>query len=135
MKDMETREDIILFVNSFYQKVEKDPTIGYIFTDIAKVDWSHHLPRMYDFWESVLFGKAVFKGNPMEVHFSLNAKEKLEARHFERWKELFTETIRELFEGEQAEEAIKKAGAIANLMHFKINSPGFTGISVKNKDR
>ena len=58
-KDIESREDIIAFVNRFYNKVEADPVIGYIFTDIAKVNWDHHLPRMYDFWESVLFGKAL----------------------------------------------------------------------------
>ena len=134
-KDIENREDVILFVDTFYKKVEADAVIGFIFTDVARVDWSHHLPKMYDFWESVLFGKALFKGNPMEVHFKLNKDQPLTATEFERWKGLFMETIDELFAGEQAEETKKKAASIADLMHFKINSPRPFGITVKPKEQ
>ena len=52
---MKTVNDIKLLVNSFYDKVKADTVIGYIFNDIAKVDWEKHLPVMYDFWENVLF--------------------------------------------------------------------------------
>ncbi len=130
-KDIEEKEDVIKFVNTFYKKVETDPIIGYIFTDIAKVNWQYHLPKMYDFWESILFGKALFKGNPMEVHFKLNQKQSLGLEEFNRWKELFFETIDELFEGELATEVKKKAGSIADLMHFKIHSSAHTQIKVK----
>lgn len=132
-KDIENREDVIKFVDNFYKKVEKDSTIGFIFTDIAKVDWSHHLPKMYDFWESVLFGKALFKGSPMEVHFKLNKEQPLTAKEFDRWKALFIETIDEYFSGFQAEETKKKAASIADLMLFKISSPRSFGITIKNK--
>jgi hemoglobin len=134
-KDIEAREDVTQFVNLFYQKVEKDGVLGYIFTDIAKVNWQHHLPKMYDFWESVLFGKALFKGNPMDVHFKLNKEQSLGPEQFERWKKLFFETIDELFEGENASEAKKKANSIADLMHFKIHSPQHNSITIKgNKE-
>ena len=71
-KDIDNRADIIALVDTFYQNVALNKQIGPIFTDIAKVDWSHHLPKMYDFWESILFGKAIYKGNPMLSHFALN---------------------------------------------------------------
>ena len=48
-KDIANRTDIELLVNKFYDKVTADTTIGYIFTDVAKVNWELHLPRMYDF--------------------------------------------------------------------------------------
>ncbi len=54
-KDIENRKDIELLVRSFYDKVKADDTIGYIFNDIAKVNWEKHLPVMFDFWENVLF--------------------------------------------------------------------------------
>ena len=38
-KDIETRDDIELLVNSFYEKVKADPVIGHIFTDVFKVNW------------------------------------------------------------------------------------------------
>ena len=56
-KDIETREDIIKLVDVFYDKVKKNEILGYIFDDIAKIDWSKHLPVMYSFWASILLGE------------------------------------------------------------------------------
>lgn len=123
MKDIETRADIILLVDHFYTKVQENQTIGPIFTQVANVDWSHHLPKMYDFWESILFGKAIYKGNPMLTHFSLNEKAPLKTEEFNTWKTIFFEVVDELFTGENAETIKQKAQSIADLMHFKINSP------------
>ncbi|MDY0906713.1 group III truncated hemoglobin [Pedobacter sp. CFBP9032] len=123
MKDIETRADIILLVDHFYSKVQDNQTIGPIFTQVANVDWSHHLPKMYDFWESVLFGKAIYKGNPMLTHFALNEKAPLKTEEFNTWKTIFYEVVDELFAGENAETIKQKAQSIADLMHFKINSP------------
>ena len=38
--DINTREDIIFLVDSFYQRVQLNDKIGPIFTQIAKVDWA-----------------------------------------------------------------------------------------------
>ena len=43
-KDIENRGDIILLINTFYEKVKRDEVIGYIFNDVAKVNWEKHLP-------------------------------------------------------------------------------------------
>ena len=47
MKDITKREDVEILVNKFYDKVIKDDLIGFFFTDIAKIDLSKHLPKMY----------------------------------------------------------------------------------------
>ncbi len=120
MKKLETREDIEFLVNKFYDKVGKDDTIGFFFNDVAKVEWSRHLPKMYSFWETLLFGKVSYKGNPMAVHFPINEKVAMEKRHFEHWVKLWTETVEENFTGEMAETAIYKAKNIANLMGYKM---------------
>lgn len=122
MKDLETREDIELLVNTFYKKVQKDSTIGFFFNDVAKVDWNKHLPNMYDFWESILFGKAVYKGNPMQKHFPINDLVPLEKKHFEHWLFLWRETITKLFNGENTQLALYKANNIANLMSYKMET-------------
>lgn len=122
MKKLETREDIELLVNKFYEKVQHDDTIGFFFNDVAKVDWSKHLPKMYSFWETILFGQMTYKGNPMAVHFPINEKIPIEKRHFEHWVKLWTATIEENFSGEMAETAIYKANNIANLMGFKMET-------------
>jgi len=122
-KDIDNRADIIVLVDTFYENVAINPHIGPIFTDVAKVDWTHHLPKMYDFWESILFGKAIYKGNPMLSHFALNKQTPLQQEQFEIWKNLFFQNVDDLFTGPNAELIKQKAQAIADLMHFKINAP------------
>lgn len=122
MKKLETREDIELLVNKFYDKVQSDEAIGFFFNDVAKVDWSHHLPKMYSFWETLLFGQISYKGNPMAVHFPINAQVPMKKEHFEQWVKLWTKTIEENFTGEMAETAIYKATNIANLMGYKMET-------------
>ena len=120
MKNLETREDIEFLVNKFYDKVGRDATIGFFFNDVAKVDWSHHLPKMYSFWETLLLGNVSYKGNPMAVHFPINSEVAMEKFHFEHWIKLRTETVEENFVGEMAELAVYKATNIANLMGHKM---------------
>ncbi len=47
--DIETRADIDDLMNRFYARAINDETIGYIFTDVAKLDLEHHLPVIGDF--------------------------------------------------------------------------------------
>ena len=122
MRDIACKEDIILLVNEFYSKIQNDSVIGYIFTDVAKLNWDLHLPKMYSFWESILFGTGDYNGNPMVIHIDLNKKEKLQPQHFERWKALWIETVESLFDGPKSKEAISRASSIAALMEFKVQS-------------
>lgn len=55
--DITNKGDIKLLVDTFYDKVKNNSVIVHIFNDIAKVDWEHHLPKMYSFWESLLLGE------------------------------------------------------------------------------
>lgn len=120
MKKLESREDIEHLVNSFYQKVVKDETIGFFFKDVIKVDFEKHLPKMYSFWETILFGQMSYKGNPMAVHFPINELQAMERKHFDKWLELWKLTIEENFVGENANMAIYKSENIAKLMSFKM---------------
>ncbi len=118
--DIETRQDVKLLVDSFYKKVEINPVIGYIFTDVAKVDWQHHLPKMYNFWSSIILGDQSYEGNPMLTHIKLGKQTPLGEKEFEEWLLLFNATVDELFEGAKADEAKLRAGNIARLMLFKV---------------
>ena len=109
-KQIETRADIELLVDEFYKKVLVDPVIGFIFTDVAKIDMKEHMPIMYRFWETILLDKMTYQGNPMTKHLVLNEKTPLLPEHFQRWHDLFFETVDEYFEGDKAEEAKKPRG-------------------------
>jgi hemoglobin len=130
--DIQSRKDIEILVKSFYDKVIKDESIGFIFTDIAKVNWVQHLPVMYDFWETLLLDAASYRKNAMEVHYVLNRKFPLEEKHFSRWLQLFSETVNELFSGEKATQAKKKAKSIADLMLYKMKQED-SGLDITNK--
>jgi hemoglobin len=123
-KDIENRNDIELLINSFYDKIKKDETIGYIFNDVAKVNWEAHLPVMYNFWEGIIFNKSTYTGNPMVVHQHLHERTPLDNDHFNQWLHLFTTTVNELFEGQNAELAKQRAASIATVMQIKILNDG-----------
>lgn len=122
MKDIKARADIILVVDTFYEKVRADATIGFIFNDIAQVDWPHHMPIMYDFWESTVFGTGIYTRNAMTPHFALQEKVTFTQAHFKQWVYLFTTTVDELFSGENANLMKARAVGIAGLMENKLSS-------------
>jgi hemoglobin len=126
MRDIETRQDIENLMQVFYSKALHDELIGYIFTEVAKLDLSHHLPIISDFWEMVLFQTVNFQEkygrSPMQVHQTLNEKTSLKKEHFVRWLKIFNETMDENFAGEKAELAKMRAVSIANTMLIKFAS-------------
>ena len=121
-KDIESKADIELLVNSFYDKVKVDPVIGPFFTELVKINWDKHLPVMYSFWENTLFFTGSYSGNPMKMHQKLNDIFHLDAKHFDRWVKLFTTNVDELFAGEKAELAKQRARSIATVMQIKFSS-------------
>jgi len=121
-RDIENRKGVEQLINSFYNKVKQDDVIGFIFNDVAKVNWEKHLPVMYDFWESIIFLTNKYSGNPMEVHMHLNHRVQLTKEHFARWLTLFTGTVDELFEGKKADLIKEKAISIATIIETRITS-------------
>ena len=87
MKDIETRADIDALLVKFYERAFADELIGFIFTEVARLDLVHHLPIIGDFWESLLFGSDDYSKrgrNPLQIHAVLNQKTPLETKHFRR---------------------------------------------------
>ena len=117
--DIKNRKDIELLVDTFYSKIKEDDVIGFFFNDVAKIDWNHHLPRMYDFWENILFFTGNYNGSPMVIHKELHSKYPMKPEHFEHWVLLFTTTVDALFEGEKATEIKERALNIANVIMYK----------------
>lgn len=117
MNDIETRPDIDLLMRVFYERALADEVIGYIFTEVAKLDLEHHLPIIGDFWEAMLFrtgGYADRGRNPLEVHRQLHLRSAFEPKHFSRWLELFVQCVDDEFEGVRADFLKMRAHAIAN---------------------
>ncbi|MBK5272834.1 MAG: group III truncated hemoglobin [Bacteroidia bacterium] len=118
--DITTRTDIEKLIVRFYEKVKPDETIGFIFTEVAKINWEHHIHVIVDFWETILLDNPVYTKNAMEVHYTLNQRVQLTGDHFNTWIRLFSETVDELYEGKIALLAKTRAKAIASLMEYKM---------------
>jgi hemoglobin len=117
--DINNRNDIDTLMRAFYGKAIADDVIGYIFTNVAKLDLESHLPVIGDFWETIIFQNGVYLKygrNPLQVHGELNEKTPLLPTHFERWLEIFTEVTDNHFEGPRANFIKLRAGAIASRM-------------------
>ena len=121
--DIAHSADIRALIDRFYDHVKKDEVIGFIFNDIAQVDWPKHLPVMYAFWEFLLLDKPdAYRGNPIQKHLDLHQKIPLQAEHFDRWLSLFQSTVDELFEGPKADDAKFRAYSISETWKPKFDN-------------
>lgn len=101
-----------MLVNQFYDKVRQDGLLAPVFNSVINDNWESHLNRMTDFWSTILLYTKTYKDDPMPKHLPLPvAKE-----HFDRWLDLFNQTLDELFEGSIADTAKKRAENIARIM-------------------
>ena len=91
--DLDDPEQIAEMVRRFDADVAQDSLLGPMFNDIARVDWSAHLPRLTAFWCRALLSMPGYEGNPYRSHQFINAQSPFTVAHFERWLELFTETV------------------------------------------
>lgn len=121
MRDIETREDLAFLMEAFYSKMLIDDVVGYIFTDVAKLNLKTHLPSLTNFWENMLLNTNGYKKDVMGIHFNLNQQEKLKPEHFERWLFLLNQTIDKNFKGDIAEKMKQRALQIGTTMKVKLN--------------
>lgn len=119
--DIQTRDDVFLLVSSFYIKVRKDAVLGPFFNNVI-TDWDAHIDRLTNFWESSLFLKTKYLGNPLEVHVKVDQENNnsITELHFGLWLNLWFETIDELFEGEYADNAKQRARKMGTFLYLNI---------------
>jgi len=120
--DIEDRADCERLVRSFYGRALSDPIIGFLFTDVARLDLEAHVPRITNFWETILLDARSYGGGAFRPHLELNMKVALQRGHFDRWLHLWAATVDELFEGERAELAKAHAVRVAAAFESRLRS-------------
>ena len=116
MKDIETEADVRLLVDEFYRTIRDDGLLNPIFSDVAQVDWTQHLPKMYAFWNSLILGISGYSGAPFPPHTVLPVGRE----HFVRWLELFHASVDQHFGGVRAQRAKDAAGSIAHTFALRL---------------
>lgn len=119
---------IARLVDGFYDRVRADPLIGPVFNDRIS-DWGPHLEQMRLFWSSVALMSGAYHGRPMPKHLPLP----VDARHFDRWLELFEATARDLCPPAAADHFIERARRIAESLELGI--AGANGVLLGKGER
>lgn len=124
--DLEDRADIEALVRDFYRQAAMDDLLGPVF-EAARVRWDAHVATLVDFWAWQLLGEPGYEGQPLRAHEPVHASTPLSHRHYERWVELFCDTVDTSFRGERAEVAKgrgrKMAAAMERLL-VGVTAPG-----------
>ena len=123
MNDIETREDILLIMRSFYEKLLLDESISFYFTKITNIDkhLEHHFEVLATFWEQSLFMKGGYFNNMFQIHKDVNEKHAFKKEHFDTWLNHLYSSIDENFEGKNAEQMKTQALSMATVMQIKFS--------------
>jgi hemoglobin len=122
MKDIETREDILLSVIKFYELLLADDRINFFFTKITSIDkyLEEHLETLATFWEQSLFLKGGYSNNMFQIHKNAHEKSPLKKEHFDIWLTHLNRSIDANFEGKYAEQMKTQALSMATILQIKI---------------
>lgn len=113
-----TESEIRQLVDSFYASIRTDPMLGPIFARHVK-DWSIHLPKMYDFWSTVILRTGRYAGRPIKVHEQLP---ELTRAHFDRWLSLWSQAVDRVIRAPAREAFIQAAGQMARSMSDRLTT-------------
>ena len=114
-RDLDDPSEVAEMVRRFYRDVAQDDVLGPMFNDVARVDWSEHLPKLTAFWCRLLLGMPGYAGSPLRAHELIHAKRAFTSEQFERWLELFDEAVDLGWTGPNAEKAKAFAIRVADV--------------------
>ena len=125
-KDIKNRADIDLIVREFYELLLVDSIVGFIFSDVARIDLESHLPIIVNFWSDIVFAGSkvkptrLYHGNTLAKHLELNRLIALKPGHFTRWLYLFNKALEQNFSGSNAKLMKDRAASVAQSISAAI---------------
>ena len=129
--DIVDRGDIDLMVRNFYRDAAMDDVLGPVFV-AALVNWNVHVATLIDFWAWQLLGEPGYEGQPLRAHEPIHARTPLSHAMYERWLELFCETVDESFRGPRAEVAKGRGRKMAAAMERLLSGVSASGAEPTN---
>ena len=106
--------DLESIMTAFYDTLGTDPLVGPYF---APVDMRAHIPRIVDFWSTMVFDTAAYGGNAFRPHQKLPG---LTAEHFGRWLNILESTVDARVAGPSADRMKALAHRIAYSMQVRL---------------
>jgi hemoglobin len=118
--DLVDRADVERLLRRFYGQVLFDEVLAEPFAGVRAKGLDAHIPRMCDFWETVLFRAGRYRGNALIAHRDVHQRTPLSSQHFARWLTVWHNTVDEMYRGPAAERAKVQAARIAWAMHRRL---------------
>jgi hemoglobin len=113
MRDLR-EEDLLGVLTDFYSRVEREELLAPYF---AVVDMADHMPRIVDFWSTLVFHTGRYSGNAFRPHLAMPG---LTAEHFARWLRTLEETVDAHAAGPAAEHMKALGHRIAFSMQLRL---------------
>ena len=98
----------------FYAAVAKDTLLAPYFEPL---DMRAHIPRIADFWSTLLFHSGRYTGNAFRPHLEMPG---LRSEHFERWLATLEATLDASFAGPNAERMKSFAHRVGYSMQLRL---------------
>ena len=105
---------LVPILTEFYAAVERDDLLRPYF---AELDMAAHIPRIADFWSTVLLLSRRYQGNAFRPHLAMPG---LTAAHFGRWLATLEDTIDARHAGPVAEQMKTLGHRIAYSMQLRL---------------
>jgi hemoglobin len=134
-RDLDDAEQVAELVRRFYGDVAQDDVLGPMFNDVAKVDWSEHLPKLTAFWCRALLGIPGYVGNPFRAHADVHARRAFTPDQFRRWLYLFEENLALGWCGPTADRALQLALDVARVHSHQLIGTVVEPHPTHNKER
>jgi hemoglobin len=110
---------LIPLLTAFYAEVERDAMLQPYF---APLDMAAHIPRIADFWSTLLFHSGRYQGNAFRPHAEMPG---LTATHFGRWLATLERVVDAHHVGPAAEQMKALGHRVAYSMQLRLGIAPF----------
>ena len=111
--------DLVALLTAFYAAIADDARLAPYF---ASLDMAAHIPRIADFWSTMLWHTGRYTGSAFRPHLEMPG---LDADHFARWVRTLEATVDARHAGPMAEQVKALAHRIAYSMQLRLGVAPF----------
>lgn len=116
-RDLDTAEEIFEMVTRQYVDVTQDELLEPYFTfGPGFMDWQAHIGKVTDYWSHVLLYAPDYEIDVIEAHRPLHGQDPFTPELFDRWLQIFEDTVEGGWTGPNATRVVKRATGMAWAM-------------------
>jgi hemoglobin len=124
-RDLDTEAEIFEMVTRQYSDVVQDDLLSPYFTfGPGYLDWQAHIASVTDYWCHVVLYAPDYSIDVIESHRHLHEHQEFTPALFDRWLDIFVDTVNGGWTGPNATWATKRATGMARAMALRFLGKG-----------